>query len=115
MRGGRVVEPTTGQPVTGVYVTGWIKRGPSGVIGTNKKCASDTVSMLLEDFENDQLLAPESDQSALDSLVRERRPDVVDFTAWTRIDKAEMAAGAARHRSRVKFVDINTMLDVVRG
>src|SRR5246127_1147180 len=113
--GGRVVEPTTDPPVTGVYVTGWIKRGPSGVIGTNKKCASDTVSMLLEDFEKSQLVAPEYDQSALASLLRERQPDVVDFNAWTRIDKAEIAAGAARQRPRVKFIDINSMLDVVRG
>jgi ferredoxin/flavodoxin---NADP+ reductase len=95
-------------------VTGWIKRGPSGVIGTNKKCASDTVSMLLEDFEKNQLVAPEYDQSALASLLRERQPDVVDFNAWTRIDKAEIAAGAARQRPRVKFIDIQNMLDVVR-
>jgi ferredoxin--NADP+ reductase len=112
---GRVVDPATGEPLSGVYATGWIKRGPSGVIGTNKKCAADTVRHLLDDFEQGRLADPEADQDSLAALVHERQPDVVDFKGWTRIDKAEIAAGAARSRNRVKFVDIDTMLAAVRG
>jgi ferredoxin--NADP+ reductase len=47
--GGRVINPDTGRLIPGVYAAGWIKRGPSGVIGTNKKCANETVALLLED------------------------------------------------------------------
>lgn len=112
---GRVVEPETGNPVTGVYATGWIKRGPSGVIGTNKKCAADTVEALLADFEKAQLVTPVLDQAAFVSLVRERQPDVVDFTGWTRIDKAEKAAAGNRRRPKVKFVDVDCMLAAARG
>ncbi|ORM38245.1 hypothetical protein [Williamsia sp. 1135] len=112
---GRVVEPETGNPVTGVYATGWIKRGPSGVIGTNKKCAADTVEALLADFEKAQLVTPVLDQAAFVSLVRERQPDVVDFTGWTRIDKAEKAAAGNRRRPKVKLVDVDCMLAAARG
>ncbi|QSE87507.1 FAD-dependent oxidoreductase (plasmid) [Rhodococcus pseudokoreensis] len=113
--GGRVIDPETGDVVTGVYATGWIKRGPSGVIGTNKKCAADTVEALLADFEKAQLVTPVQDQAALVSLVRERQPNVVDFDGWTRIDKAEKAAAGTRQRSRVKFVDVDSMLAAARG
>jgi len=113
---GRVVKLETGTPVTGVYATGWIKRGPSGVIGTNKKCASDTVERLLEDFANGLLAAPaESDQAALVSLVRERQPRSVDFKGWTVIDQTERAMGERHNRTRVKFTDVDSMFAVVRG
>lgn len=113
---GRVLtQPAKDEPVSGVYVTGWIKRGPSGVIGTNKKCAAETVARLLDDYKNGQLQEPEADQNSLDSLVKERQPDVVDFKGWSKIDKAEVAAGIKQNRTRVKFVDTKNMLDVVRG
>ncbi|SEB46523.1 FAD-dependent oxidoreductase [Rhodococcus jostii] len=112
---GRVLEPSTGAPVPGVYTAGWIKRGPSGVIGTNKKCAADTVERLIDDFENGKLTAPKSGAHELERLVAERNPDVVDFAGWTRIDQAEIASGDSRGRTRVKLVDVESMLAVVRS
>lgn len=89
----------------GEYTAGWIKRGPSGVIGTNKKCANDTVDLLLEDMENFAL--PERDAvepAALDALLRERGIRVVDWTGWQAIDATETAAGEPHGRPRVKHV-----------
>ncbi|KXF55773.1 ferredoxin [Rhodococcus sp. SC4] len=112
---GRVIDPSSGNPVTGIYTTGWIKRGPSGVIGTNKKCAADTVAKLLDDYEGGKLGTPSGDHDQLETMVHERQPDVIDFQGWSLIDKAEKAAGAGRDRTRVKFVDIDSMLAVVRA
>ncbi|TCN53651.1 ferredoxin--NADP+ reductase [Rhodococcus sp. SMB37] len=112
--GGRVVDPASREPLPGVYVTGWIKRGPSGVIGTNKKCAIDTVDLLLQDYLAGSLPVPGHDAESLTALVAERQPDIVNFKGWTAIDKAEKAAGRARKRPRVKFVDTASMLNVVR-
>lgn len=108
--GGRVIDPDTGSPIPGVYVTGWIKRGPSGVIGTNKKCATDTVDLLLQDYLANVLPAPAHDAGSITALVAERQPDVVDFAGWTTIDKAEKAAGRARRRPRVKFTSPESIL-----
>lgn len=112
--GGRVLDPDSGAPIPGVYVAGWIKRGPSGVIGTNKKCATDTVDLLLQDYLAGSLPEPGDDAESLAGLVAERQPDVVDFAGWTAIDKAERAAGKERGRPRVKFIDATSMLDIAR-
>ncbi|MEV4257695.1 hypothetical protein AB0J52_31435, partial [Spirillospora sp. NPDC049652] len=57
---GRVVEPATGEPVPGAYVTGWIKRGPTGFIGTNKTCARETVRQIVADHNAGRLAEPAS-------------------------------------------------------
>ncbi|ULE35360.1 FAD-dependent oxidoreductase [Mycobacterium sp. IDR2000157661] len=110
--GGRVIDPQTGEPVRGSYVAGWIKRGPTGFIGTNKSCAAQTVHNLVADY-NDGLLAdPAEDQAkpaALDKLVRSRRPDAVDAAGWKAIDAAEMARGG-EDRPRDKFTAVADML-----
>ena len=101
--GGRVVG------AMGVYVAGWIKRGPTGFIGTNKSCAAETVRNLVADY-NDGLLAdPTARPSALEKLVRARRPAVVDAAGWKAIDRAEIARGGA-DRPRDKFTAIPDML-----
>ncbi|MDH3047261.1 FAD-dependent oxidoreductase [Gordonia alkanivorans] len=112
--GGRVTADD-GEPETGVYVTGWIKRGPSGVIGSNKKCATDTVDSLLHDYSTGKLTDPVAPAEDLDAIMLERAPDSLDFSGWTLIDKAEKAAGKARKRPRVKFVDRLSMLSAARG
>ncbi|KOS56713.1 FAD-dependent oxidoreductase [Rhodococcus rhodochrous] len=111
---GRVVDPSSGTPVTGVYTTGWIKRGPSGGIGTNKLCAAQTVACLLEDFDLDKLEAPHADHTALEVHIKTRVPDAIDFAGWSDIDRAERAAGAKLRRPRVKFVDVTEMLGALR-
>jgi ferredoxin--NADP+ reductase len=108
--GGRVMLADT--PVEGAYVAGWIKRGPTGFIGTNKSCAAQTVQRLVDDYNGGQLHDPVGKLSALDRLVRQRQPDVVDANGWRAIDAAELARGEVAERPRNKFTSIAEMLDV---
>ena len=110
--GGRVVDPTTGDPVCGAYVAGWIKRGPTGFIGTNKSCAQQTVQELVADFNAGRLVEPVERASVFDRLVRIRRPALVDIDGWRAIDAAEIARGATAGRPRNKFISVNDMLAV---
>jgi len=112
-RAGRVTDPATGRPVRGAYVAGWIKRGPTGFIGTNKSCALETVATLADDFNAGLLGEPDVRPSALRRLVRSRHPDVVDADGWRAIDAAETALGSAAGRPRVKFTAVPDMLEVV--
>ncbi|MGA5463311.1 FAD-dependent oxidoreductase [Mycobacterium sp. NPDC050041] len=107
--GGRVVDPESGQPVRGAYVAGWIKRGPTGFIGTNKSCAAQTVHHLVDDYNSGALAEPSATSSALGKLVRSRRPDAVDAAGWQAIDAAEVARGGDV-RPRVKFTSVEDML-----
>ena len=107
--GGRVVDPSTGAPVRGSYVAGWIKRGPTGFIGTNKSCAAQTVHNLVDDYNRGLLTDPVSKPGALDKLVRSRQPDMVDAAGWKAIDAAEIARGG-EDRPRDKFTAVADML-----
>lgn len=110
--GGRVIDPSTGAPVRGSYVAGWIKRGPTGFIGTNKSCAAETVHNLVADYNGGLLPDPGRDRAkpaALDRLVRSRQPDVVDAVGWKAIDAAEVARGGGQ-RPRRKFTHAADML-----
>jgi len=109
------VVPNDGGRVTraeGAYVAGWIKRGPTGFIGTNKSCAGQTVQRLVDDYNAGLLRDPIGKPSALDRLVRERQPAVVDAYGWRAIDAAEVARGELANRPRNKFTSIADMLDV---
>jgi ferredoxin--NADP+ reductase len=106
---GRVVDPLTNDPVRGSYVAGWIKRGPTGFIGTNKSCAGQTVHNLVADYNRGLLTDPVSKPAALDKLVRGRQPDVIDAAGWKAIDAAEIARGG-QQRPRDKFTAIADML-----
>lgn len=112
--GGRVIDPVTGRPMVGAYVAGWIKRGPTGFIGTNKSCAIETVTGLVDDFNAGLLSDPAARPSALGRLLRSKRPDLVDAAGWHAIDAEETARGAASGRPRVKFTSVADMLDVAR-
>ena len=107
--GGRVVG------VPGAYVAGWIKRGPSGFIGTNKSCAMHTAAALVDDYNAGLLADPAARPSALDRLVSDRQPDVVDRAGWRAIDAAETARGAVHGRPRVKFTSVQDMLAAARA
>ncbi|KAA0021259.1 FAD-dependent oxidoreductase [Antrihabitans cavernicola] len=111
---GRVVA-ADGSPVPGVYVTGWIKRGPRGVIGTNKTCAVETVEKVLEDFESRTLQAPAKGRAALIALLGERQADRVDRLGWRAIDQAERERGKQSGRPRVKFTSVDEMVDVAKS
>ncbi|WP_258382552.1 hypothetical protein [Streptomyces sp. NTH33] len=105
---GRVVDPSTGTTVPGAFVTGWIKRGPSGVIGTNRRCARETVDALLEDWETGRLGEP-ADATDVASIL----PRVTDLEAWKALDAHERTSGRAAGRPRVKVVDRDTQLAVI--
>ena len=107
--GGRVIDPDSGDAVRGSYVAGWIKRGPTGFIGTNKSCAGQTVHNLVADYNAGLLADPAGKSAALDKLVRRRRPDVVDAAGWRAIDAAEIDRGG-EHRPRDKFTTVADML-----
>ena len=110
--GGRVIDQHSGQPVHGAYVAGWIKRGPTGFIGTNKSCALQTVQRLVDDFNAGLLRDPIDKPSALDALVAERQPAVVDAAGWRAIDAAEVSRGSLGDRPRNKFTSVADMLAV---
>jgi ferredoxin--NADP+ reductase len=110
---GRVLDPATKHPIVGEYTAGWIKRGPTGVIGTNKPDAAETVQAMLEDLADGRTLAPaEPTAAAAERLVRERQPLCVSYADWLRINEIEVARGRAVGRPRVKFTRVEEMLDV---
>ncbi len=100
-----------GAPVPGVYCTGWIKRGPSGVIGTNKKDAVETADALLADLAAGRLPAPpEPSAEAVEALIADRRPDAIEYGHWRAIDAHERALGEPHGRPRVKLCSWDELL-----
>ena len=101
--------------MAGEYVVGWIKRGPTGIIGTNKRDAQETVTLLLEDLDAGRLLDPaDPDRDSLDELVAERRPDAVSYDGWLAIDEAEKSAGEPHGRPRVKLCTFEELLEAAQ-
>lgn len=105
-----IIDPGTGEPVPGAYVAGWIKRGPTGFIGTNKSCSMQTVQALVADFNDGRLTDPVATPTALDQLVQARQPQAIGCAGWRAIDAAEIARGSADGRVRNKFTDVAEML-----
>jgi ferredoxin--NADP+ reductase len=108
--GGRVLDEG-GAPVPGVYCAGWIKRGPSGVIGTNKKDATETVQLLLDDVASGALAAAGHTADEVDALLAEREVRPVLDAGWQAIDERERAAGEPLGRPRVKLCTWAELLD----
>ncbi len=108
---GRVTDDA-GATLTGEYAVGWIKRGPSGVIGTNKKDAADTVARMLEDREEGRLGAPELEPS--EDWVLGKAPNAVSWSDWANIDAHETGLGEPLGRPRVKLVRAADLHDVAR-
>ena len=105
--GGRVTGED-GKPIPGEYVSGWIKRGPSGVIGTNKKDSADTVEKIVADRDAGLLPKPTNTDDAAEWL-KSKVPDLVTWEGWGKLDAHEVALGEAQGRPRVKLVDIDEM------
>ena len=105
--GGRVCLQD-GTPATGEYAVGWIKRGPSGVIGTNKKCAAETVARLLEDRASGALEEPSAPVD-VEAWLRGRVAGLVTWHGWQSIDAHEQGLGAPQGRPRVKLVRVAEM------
>lgn len=110
---GRVLS-ADGSRLTGVYATGWIKRGPVGLIGHTKSDAMETLECLLED--RDQLWEPsEPDSSAIPELLRSRNVPFTTIEGWHRLDAHELSLGEAAGRERIKVVSREEMTQVARG
>ena len=114
---GRVLDAHKQQAIPGEYAVGWIKRGPSGVIGTNKRDAQETTELLLEDLHEGRLPEPsDTDPETLQRLLDARGVnDYVSYRGWEAIDAAEKAAGEPHGRPRVKLVTFEELLSAARG
>ncbi len=111
---GRIIDPETGDYVRGEYVVGWIKRGPSGVIGTNKPDAHETVGRMIEDMQQGRTLRPVlPDREALEGLIQVRKPNYISYDDWKLLDAIEIERGQALGRPRLKFSRISEALDAL--
>ena len=99
----------------GLYVCGWLKRGPTGIIGTNLIDAEETIESLVED-EKAGTLSPEiedlSSSSPLARLLESRRHAVVYFPGWIKVDEEERSRGAKEGRIRSKIAEVSEMLQI---
>ena len=107
---GRVLDSDTKQPIVGEYAAGWIKRGPTGVIGTNKPDAAETVECMFEDLASGAILEPAHPAAAAEALVRQRQPSYFSYADWLKLDAIEVERGRAQGRPRVKLTTIDEML-----
>jgi ferredoxin--NADP+ reductase len=100
-----------GEPVPGVYTVGWIKRGPTGILGTNKRDAEETVGCLVEDLRAGKLAAPaQPGREAIDKLLAERKSALVTADGWRAIATHELERGRAENRPRVKLASRDELL-----
>ena len=98
------------------YVAGWIKRGPTGVIGTNKQDAVETVHRMLETFLQEKIeRRQKTDSPGIDSLLKERNVEYVSFEDWQILDKYETDVGHSQERPRVKVTSIEKMMEIIRN
>jgi ferredoxin--NADP+ reductase len=112
---GRVLG-TDGDPLPGVYTVGWIKRGPTGILGTNKRDAEETVRGLAEDLGAGVLPGPaHPEREAVDALLADRCPDLVTADGWRAIDAIERERGRAEERPRVKLASRDELLGALPG
>jgi ferredoxin/flavodoxin---NADP+ reductase len=114
--GGRVCGED-GEPIAGEYCVGWIKRGPTGVIGTNKKDAADTVARIVEDAEAGRLPEPSAGTGAEANgeWLLGAAPGVVEWRGWEAIDEHERGLGEPAGRPRVKLVRLAELFEAGRG
>ena len=108
---GRLIEPSSSAPIPGLYTCGWIKRGPSGIIGTNKPDAVETVRSMIEDLRGGRLASTDpASRTALEATLRERSVRFVTYPEWQRLDALEIERGKAAGRPRVKLTAREEML-----
>ncbi len=110
---GRVLD-ADGHPVTGEYAAGWIKRGPSGIIGTNKPDSIETANALMEDVAAGRCWQPsQPGPASVEALLTSRGIDWMSFEEWQALDAEETARGQVSGRPRVKYTDVDTMMHTV--
>lgn len=108
---GRIINPLTRTHRIGEYAAGWIKRGATGIIGTNRACAVETVEKMVEDARRGEMLRPLNDSAeAAEQMIREAQPRFVSFADWQYLNELEEKRGLASGRPRIKFTDRESML-----
>jgi ferredoxin--NADP+ reductase len=113
---GRVLDTETQKHIQGFYAAGWIKRGPTGVIGTNKQDSAETVECIAEDIKNGNINIPtEHDSETIEKLIKKIQPDYVTYDDWLKINKLEMEKGEAEGRPRVKYTSVGEMLKALKA
>jgi ferredoxin/flavodoxin---NADP+ reductase len=110
---GKVLDPADGKATPGVYAAGWIKRGPSGLIGSNKACARETVHTMMADINRGAVTsAPRRDPAEVDEMLASRGLRFVTYQDWLTIDAAEVEAGRGQGRPRVKLTEREDFLRI---
>lgn len=111
-KNGRIINPKGGEVVPGLYVVGWAKRGPSGTIGTNRTCAIETATCILDDLRitTRQLAGPEA---KIEQRLGEM--ETVSYTDWEKLREIEISSGTALGRPRSKFESKAAMFDALRS
>jgi ferredoxin--NADP+ reductase len=113
---GRIIDVNGNSTLTGIYTVGWIKRGPSGVIGTNKLDAHETVECMIQDLEQGiHLNPPNPTADAAEMTIKLNQPKSIIFDDWEHLDEIEIKRGEQQHRPRVKFTKIKEMLKAVNS
>lgn len=116
---GRVVDPETGRPRPGEYVVGWVKRGPTGLIGSNKPDGVETAAAMIEDLPTltpaAEAASSDTAPDAVDRLLAARGVRAVSFADWQRLDRLETERGAPQGRPRVKLCRVEDMLATLDG
>ena len=111
---GRVIDTANQTPIARTYVVGWAKRGPSGIIGTNKPDSVATVASMKADWESlTGIPTAARDGQAVAAILQERSPHVVTYADWQKLHAYETTMGHAQHRPRVKVVDVQQMLEII--
>ncbi|MBI3298702.1 MAG: FAD-dependent oxidoreductase [Elusimicrobia bacterium] len=110
--GGRLLESAGGPVICGEYVVGWAKRGPSGLIGTNRACSTETAARILEDLKAG--LAPGRGAAEAEAFLRSRKADLVSFADWKRLDALELSRGQAAGKIREKFTTVGSALEALK-
>uniref|UniRef100_A0A2P2LFS7 NADPH:adrenodoxin oxidoreductase n=1 Tax=Rhizophora mucronata TaxID=61149 RepID=A0A2P2LFS7_RHIMU len=116
---GRVLANTTGDSATiesGLYVSGWLKRGPTGIIGTNLYCAEETVASIMQDHEQGMIASesssPKPGRGGLLQLLDDRNVNFLPFSAWEKIDAEEKKLGNLKNKPRDKLATWEDLLKV---
>ncbi len=112
---GRVINLATGEQQAGQYVVGWAKRGPSGIIGTNKPDSLSTVQSMVADLaEMPGIADSKRDRALIEQLLKDKGLDYVTFPDWQVLNEHEIGLGKAQNRPRVKCTRVDEMLEIIR-
>jgi len=107
---GRIIDENNNF-LPGHYVTGWVKRGPTGVIGTNKADSGETVKSIIDDITNDSVnKVQDTDIKNIEKLINQRKKDYLSYEEWLKVDKIETEKGAEKGKPRVKFTEIEEII-----